>query len=160
MARKRNPRTLSLQCTTLRPDSPIPRCSRVGKYGGEVDVAHRAPRSSREPKWSFCQNFWDHFGIPFGAFRHHFSDVGMGLKPTSLRGPFLNLSSPGSDSPKCSGACKYHGELDVAVLAPGTLSGRSQSRNRVHNGTLGELIWASEEGRNLGVIKEGLGPHP
>ena len=160
MARKRDLRTLSLQCATLRPFHPPPRCSGAGKYGGEVDVVHRAPRRSLEAKLTFCQDFRDHFGIPFGAFRHHFSDVGMGLKPMSLRGPFMNLSRPGADSPKCSGACKYHTKVDVAVFAPGTLSARSQSRNRLPNDPLGELISATEEGRKSDVKKEGRCPHP
>ena len=158
MARKRHPQKRSLQCATLSPSPP--RCSGAGKYGGEVDVVSSLHGGLERQHLRFCNTF----GSIFGPLSEPFGDT----FPTPVRASnrcHVDSASwshfgPGSEPPRCSGAGNYRCQLDVAFFVPGTLSDRSQGRNRLQNGLLGELIWDTEEGPNSGMKKEAWSPHP
>ena len=104
-------------------------------------------------------DFWTHYCTHFGACCGHFSDVSAWFKPMYLERRVCEHFCAWIGLPKCSRAGKYRSELDVTVVAAGSLWGRAWSRNRVHYGSLGKLFWAAEEGRNLGLKKHVLESH-
>ena len=105
------------------PHGALPECSRACKYRGDLDVGLLAPESVREVILTFLQYFRIIFGIPFGVLLAHFPASVQASNRCRFEGPSGSNSGPGSDPQRCSGSCKYRGQLDVARFAPGKLLG-------------------------------------
>ena len=99
--------------------------------------------------------FRDPFRSPSGTFSGYPCEPPIDVTSRTVLGAIL---AP-DPSPKCSRAGKYHTKLNVATFAPATHSGCSLSRNRVHNGPQGELIWVTEGCQNRSMKKEAMTRH-
>ena len=66
----------------------------------------------------FAKTFGTSLGTLLEPFEVILSSVGASLKPISMRTPLWEQCWPVSDPPRCSGACKYGGQLDVAHFDP------------------------------------------
>ena len=73
-----------------------------------------------------------------------------------FRGLFWEHSAAALDRPRCSGACKYVGQLDVDHSAPGPFPGRSQTAFGVPIGPSGSPFPSNGEAQKTVPIKKAV----
>ena len=69
----------------------------------------------------FLQQFWCTWGSPLGSFLITFPTSYRGQDSHRSRERFGTVFGPARCRPRCAGAAKLQGELDVALFAPGEL---------------------------------------